>query len=102
MGVISELIAATPDRSGDIDGDEVRHELDAAALAGTALIAAGYTERADISVVAAPRRLTIRTIAGADAFRAEADENLNPVPGAATANDWDGLLAEPQRTRRPR
>lgn len=92
---IRELIAVTLDRSDDIDGDDVRRALDGAAPAGTALIAAGYTSTADITVVAAPLHLTIRTAGGTDAFKAEADENLNPVPGAATAQDWMVYLPNP-------
>lgn len=93
--VISELIAVTLDRSDDIDGDDVRRALDAATPAGTALVAAGYTGSADITVVAGPLHLTIRTVAGADAFKTEADENHNPVPGAATAKDWTVYLPNP-------
>lgn len=93
--VISELIAVTLDRSDDIDGDDVRRALDAATPAGTALVAAGYTGSTDITVVAGPLHLTIRTVAGADAFKTEADENHNPVPGAATAKDWTVYLPNP-------
>lgn len=93
--VISELIAVTLDRSDEIDADEVRRALDAGAPAGTALIAAGYACSADITVVADPLRLTIRTVSGTDAFRTEADENLNPVPGAATAQGWTVYLPNP-------
>lgn len=93
--VVRELIADTLDRSDVIDGDQVRRVLDAAAPAGVALIAAGYTGTADVTVVAPPLRLTIRTVAGTDAFKAEADENLNPVPGAATATEWIVHLPKP-------
>lgn len=93
--VIRELIANTLDRSDQIDGDEVRGVLDSAAPAGVALIAAGYTGTADLTVVAAPLRLTIRTVVGTDAFKAEAEENLNPVPGAATASAWMVYLPNP-------
>lgn len=94
-GIICELVAVTLDRSDGIDGDDVRRALDGAAPAGTALIAAGYTGTADVTVVAAPLHLTIRTVAGTDAFKAEADENLNPVPGGATAQDWMIYLPNP-------
>ncbi len=94
-GVICELIAVTLDRADGIDGNDVRRVLDGAAPAGTALIAAGYTDTADVTVVAAPLHLTIRTVSGTDAFKAEADENLNPVPGAATAQAWMVYLPKP-------
>ena len=94
-GIISELIAITLDRSDEIDGADVRRTLNGVAPAGTALVAAGYTCADDVTVVAAPLRLTIRTVAGTDAFKAEADENLNPVPGAATAQDWKVYLPRP-------
>jgi len=93
--VIRELIATTLDRSDHIDGDHVRGVLDAAAPAGVALIAAGYTNTVDLIVVAGPLHLTIRTVAGPDAFKIEADENLNPVPGAATASAWMMHLPKP-------
>lgn len=93
--VITELVAVTLDRSEDIDGDDVRRALAAAAPAGTALVAAGYTGSADITVVAGPLHLTIRTVTGADAFKAEAEENHNSVPGAATAKDWTVYLPSP-------
>lgn len=93
--IIRELIAITLDRSDEIDGDDVRRALDGAAPAGTALVAAGYTGTADITVVAAPLHLTIRTVSGTDAFKAEEDENLNAVPGAATAQDWMVYLPSP-------
>lgn len=94
-GVIGELISVTLDRSDDIDGDDVRRVLADATPAGTALVAADYTGSADITVVAGPLYLTIRTVAGADAFETEADENHNPVPGAATAKDWTVYLPNP-------
>lgn len=93
--VIRDLIAATLGRSEHIDGELVRRVLDDAAPAGTALVAAGYTGGADITLVAAPLRLTIRTVGGSEAFKAHADENLNPVPGAATAQDWTVYLPRP-------
>jgi len=93
--VIRELIAVTLNRSDEIDGDDVRQALDSAAPAGTALVAAGFTNTADVTVVAAPLHLTIRTIAGPDAFKAEADENLSPVPGAAAAQGWKVYLPNP-------
>lgn len=86
--IISELITVTLDRSSAIDGNDVRRALDSAGPAGTALVAAGYTNSDDVTVVADPLRLTIRTVSGAEAFKAEIEENLNPVPGAATAVDW--------------
>ena len=92
---IRELIAATLARSEHVDGAMVRRTLDHAAPAGTALVAAGYTGGADITLVAAPLRLTIRTVGGYEAFKAHADENLNPVPGAASAQDWTVYLPSP-------
>lgn len=92
---ISELVAVTLDRSDDIDGDDVRRTLDAAAPAGTALVAAGYTGSTDITVVAGPLYLTIGTVTGADAFKTQTDENHNPVPGAATAKGWTVYLPNP-------
>ncbi len=57
-----------------------------AAQAGRMLIAAGHLESAPLILVAGDLRLEITTVSGDQAFSLE--ENLNPVPGGATATEW--------------
>ncbi len=83
---ISKLITDTLERSPHIQRAEVEAVLRAAHGAGLALISGGHLERHDLVVVAGPMHLAIRTISGTAALTQE--ENLNPVPGAATATTW--------------
>lgn len=92
---ITDLVVATLDRSSSIDAANVRHALDAVAGAGCALIASGYLDRMSLTVIAPPLHLTIGTVTGEAAFRAFEDENLSPVPGAATAAAWMIYLPRP-------
>lgn len=93
---LCDLVADTLDRSASIDRESVVTELDRATPAGVALVAGGHTDRLDVTLVAADLRLTVRTVSGADAFRALDDENLNAVPGAATAENWALHLPRPE------
>lgn len=86
--VMTELIALTLERSTEIDTGAASRTLDALSPVAFALVAPGHLERQPLTLVAQPLRLTICTISGERAFRAFEDENLNPVPGAATATDW--------------
>ena len=86
--VMTELITLTLERSSEIDTDTASRTLDALSPVALALVAPGHLERQPLTLVAQPLRLTICTISGERAFRTFEDENLNPVPGAATATDW--------------
>lgn len=94
-GVIGDLVASTLSKSPAITDTEVKGVMDALAPAGIALVASGYTESKPIHVVACPLYLTMTTVGGEDAFSAMDDENLNPVPGAATADEWTVYLPKP-------
>ena len=93
---ITELITGTLERSPDIDGQRVRQTLDALTPAALALVAPGYLERQPLTLIAEPLCLTINTVSGDAAFRVFEDENLNPVPGAATAIDWTLHVPRPE------
>jgi len=58
----------------------------AAAPAGVMLIAAGHLDRHAVVIVAPPLHLSITTVSGTAASTVE--ENLGPVPGGASADDW--------------
>lgn len=84
--VVSELVAVTLERSPSIDRSTVDAAMEAAAGVGRMLIAGGHVESDPITVVAGPLWLEIVTVSGDRALTIE--ENLNPVPGAATADAW--------------
>jgi hypothetical protein len=96
--VITELVAVTLERSPNIDRPTVDATMEAAGGVGRMLIAGGHLESSPIIVVAGQLWLEIVTVSGDRALTIE--ENLNPVPGAATADDWtvhlpaDGPLAK--------
>jgi hypothetical protein len=63
--------------------------------AGLALVASGHLQKHPLTVVAEPLNLTITTVEGEEAFSAMDEENLSPVPGAATATTWKVYLPSP-------
>ena len=92
-GVISGLVADTLDRSPSITRDEVAAAMAAAAPAGRMLVAAGHLDTHPLVLVAGPVHLSITTASGVAATTL--DENLQPVPGAATATVWTVYLPTP-------
>jgi hypothetical protein len=90
---ISTVVADTLDRSPVIPRAEVEDLFRMCAGVGRHLVAGGHLERHDIVVVATPVHLSIGTVSGTDAFGL--DENLNPVPGGASAIDWTVYLPTP-------
>jgi hypothetical protein len=96
--VIAELVAGTLERSPSIDRSTVDAAMDTIGGVGRMLIAGGHLESDPITVVAGQLWLEIVTVSGDRALTIE--ENLNPVPGAATADDWkvhfpaEGALAK--------
>lgn len=93
---IADLIATTLARASSIDEANVATTLAAITPAGRALVAAGHLDRQPITLIAAPLRLTIATVSGERALTLIDDENVNPVPGAATATDWTLYLPVPE------
>lgn len=84
--VICELLGDTLERSSSIERADVEASL--APLDGIArmLVSAGHLERHPLVLAAGELRLEITTVSGAPALSME--ENLNPVPGGASANNW--------------
>jgi hypothetical protein len=84
--VITELVGATLERSPNIARSAVDSTMAVADGVGRMLIAGGHLEGNPIVVVAGQLWLEIATISGDRALTIK--ENLSPVPGAATADDW--------------
>ena len=85
---IAALVTATLQRSNSIDAETVAAELAAFRPGAIALIAAGYLDRLELTLIADSLRLTLSTASGDSAATALADENLNSVAGATSASDW--------------
>jgi hypothetical protein len=90
---ICRLIVDTLARSSSIDGAKVRSELDRVRGVGTALVAGGHLVNDPVVVVADPVYLNITTATGDAAIAL--DENLDPVPGGASADRWRVYLPTP-------
>jgi hypothetical protein len=67
--------------------------MSAAAAVGTMLVAGGHLDHHPVVVVADPVHLSITTVSGAGATTV--DENLEPVPGGASAAAWTVYLPTP-------
>lgn len=83
---ITALVAATLERSNSIDLFDVSEAMSTAAPAGLALIAGGHLDREPLTLVAGEVHCTISTVSGTTAF--DVDENLNAIPGAASATSF--------------
>ena len=91
--VVSTLVADTLERSPEIPGGSVSQELKPLFGIGPALIAAGHLESKGVVLVDVGLHLTISVITADAALNVE--ENLNPVPGGASATErW--ILYLPQ------
>jgi len=88
--VLSDLVVDTLDCSSHIARADVQAAMDSAAGVGRMLIAGGHLEEQPITVVAGEMHLQITTVSG-DAV-VGLDENLNPVPGGASAQAWTVYL----------
>ena len=92
---IADLIRDSLERSPHISADEIEASLGAAAGIGRQLVAGGHLdrERNSVTVIAADLHLSLSTVSGDNALSLE--ENLNFVPGAASAEDWTIYLPTP-------
>lgn len=84
--VIGSLIGDTLERSPSIYRAEVDAALEPLQQLGRMLVSAGHLEDHALTLIAADVWLEISTVSGSRALTLE--ENLNPVPGGATATDW--------------
>lgn len=83
---IGSLVGDTLERSPSIDRAGVDAALKTIDQLGRTLVSAGHLEDHPLTVVAGDLWLEITTVSGSPALTLE--ENLNPVPGGATATDW--------------
>lgn len=89
---IAALIADTLERSPSISRADVEGAMAHAAGVGRLLIAGGHLEKIPITLVAGELRLEVTTVSGDKALSSE--ENSNPVPGAASAQEWKIYLPQ--------
>jgi hypothetical protein len=83
---ICQLIGDTLERSSSVERGDVDAALDPLHQTARMLISAGHLEGHPLVLVADDLWLEIATVSGSSALSLE--ENLNPVPGGASANDW--------------
>lgn len=86
VATINDLVRDTLSASTNVDLAEVDDALDTARPALLALVAGAHLDRDPGVLVAAVLHLSITTVSGDRALTL--DENLAPVPGAATATTW--------------
>ncbi|MFE4496729.1 hypothetical protein ACFRKD_30225 [Streptomyces niveus] len=91
--VISDLVADTVAQSSALSRDEAVQAMSAAEAVGRMLIAAGHLQQHPIILVASKVHCEITTVSGTAALTLE--ENFNPVPGAAGADDFTIHLPSP-------
>ena len=84
--VITELLTATLERSSDISRADVEQTMGRAGGVGRMLVSGGHVETDPLVLVAGDLWLEITTVSGDAALTLE--EDLNPVPGGASAEDW--------------
>lgn len=90
---VVDLIVATLGRSPHLDERQVHGELLATESIGPRLVAGGHLETQPIVLLAGNLHLNITITSGAEAFALE--ENLDAVPGGASATDWTVHLPTP-------
>ncbi|WP_258904028.1 hypothetical protein [Actinokineospora sp. UTMC 2448] len=88
--VIADLVADTVAQSSALSRDEAVQAMSAAEAAGRMLVAGGHLHKHPITLVAGKVHCEITTVSGTAALTLE--ENLNPVPGAAGADDFTVYL----------
>ncbi len=91
--VIADLVADTVEQSSALSRDEAVQAMSAAEAVGRMLIAAGHLQQHPITLVAGKVHCEITMVSGTAALTLE--ENLNPVPGAAGADDFAIYLPSP-------
>ncbi|MET8076242.1 hypothetical protein [Streptomyces sp. NPDC005303] len=91
--MIADLVADTVEQSSALSRDEAVQAMSAAESVGRMLIAAGHLHQYPITLVAGKVHCEITTVSGTEALTLE--ENLNPVPGAAGADDFTIHLPSP-------
>ncbi|GAA5121303.1 hypothetical protein [Haloechinothrix salitolerans] len=91
--VVTQLVADTIATSSALARDEAEAAMQAAASAGRMLIAGGHLDRHPLTLIAGAAHCEITTTYGKPALTHE--ENLNPIPGAAKAENFTIYLPSP-------
>jgi hypothetical protein len=91
--VITELVAGTIATSAHLSRADAEQAMAVAAPVGRMLVAGGHLDRHPVTLVAGAVHCEITTISGTAALTAE--ENLNPIPGAAGAATYTIYLPTP-------
>ena len=91
--VIAGLVADTIATAAALSRAEAEQAMSAAAQAGRTLVAGGHLDRHPLTLIAGLVHCEITTVSGTAALTAE--ENLNPVPGAAGAETFTIYLPSP-------
>lgn len=91
--VIATLVADTIERSSSLTRAEAEHAVQAAAPVGRMLVAAGHLDRHPLTLIAGTVHCQITTVSGTAALTLQ--ENLNPIPGATSAEDFTLYLPTP-------
>jgi hypothetical protein len=91
--VITDLIADTVATSSALSRADAVEAMSVAAPAGRMLVAGGHLDRYPLTLVAGLVYCEITTVSGAAAL--DAEENLNPVPGAVGAEAFTIYLPSP-------
>jgi hypothetical protein len=92
--VISDLVADTVAASTALSRSDAEQAMATAAPVGRMLIAGGHLDRHPLILIAGLVHCEISTVSGTAALTAE--ENLNPVPGAADAETFTVHLPTPE------
>ena len=92
--VVSQLVIDTIAVSASVTEKDAEAAMHAAAPVGRMLIAGGHLDRTPVVLIAGAVHCEITTVSGTSALRTE--ENLNPIPGAATATTFTIYLPTPE------
>ncbi|MGH3761332.1 hypothetical protein [Actinophytocola sp.] len=91
--VIADLVADTVAQSSSLSRDEAVQALSAAEAVGRMLVTGGHLHKQPITLVAGKVHCEITTVSGTAALALA--ETLNPVPGAAGADDFTIYFPSP-------
>lgn len=83
---VAELVHDTLAPAGAIDANLARDAVMDVIAIGRVLVSGGHLEHSGLTLIADPLRLDITVVSGTDATTLS--ENLNTVPGAASATEW--------------
>jgi hypothetical protein len=91
--VITDLVTGTIAAAATLPRSDAEQAMAAAAPAGLMLVAGGHLDRHPLTLIAGLVHCEITTVSGTAALTAE--ENLNPLPGAAGATTYTVHLPVP-------